>query len=81
MIGWQTTPASSPCTQLWVPIGLAGQSMSLVSVPEQATLSRRIGPLPCPKKARLLGMAPRERTNRIHLGLSRKKKKTAITFE
>ena len=40
------TPASSLCAQLWVPIAFAGQSMSRVSVPIQATLSKVIGPDP-----------------------------------
>lgn len=51
-------PASSACTQLWIPIPLFGQSTSLVSVPVQAMLSRRISPVPCPKKAVLKAVAP-----------------------
>ncbi len=57
-IGRQVTPASSKCAQLWMPMGLAGQLISIVSVPAQATLSRTIGPLPCPKNACDLEMAP-----------------------
>ena len=43
------TPASSEWTQLWVPSGLAGQSMSLVSVLLQWTLSSHICPEPSVK--------------------------------
>ena len=42
----QTTPASSECAQLWIPIPLLGQSKSLASFPVQAKLSRRMGPVP-----------------------------------
>ncbi len=40
------TPASSMCPQLCVPSALAGQSMSLVSVPRHWTLSSQIWPTP-----------------------------------
>ena len=43
------TPASSLCTQLWLPSGLARQSMSLVSVPRQWTLSSQIWAMPLVK--------------------------------
>jgi len=56
--GRQITPASSEWTQLWSPIAFAGQSMSLLSFPEQDTSSRRMGPLPSPKEAKSLAMAP-----------------------
>ena len=42
------TPASSPWTQLWTPTGFALQSNRLDSLPVQARLSRRMGPVPCP---------------------------------
>jgi hypothetical protein len=43
------TPASSKCPQLWLPSALAGQSMSLVSVPRHWTLSNQIWPAPLVK--------------------------------
>ena len=43
------TPASSLCEQSANPSGLAGQSMSLVSVPTQLTSSNQIGPTPSVK--------------------------------
>jgi hypothetical protein len=43
------TPASSLCPQLWDPSALAGQSMSLVSVPRHWTLSNQIWPAPLVK--------------------------------
>ena len=49
------TPASSPWLQLISSCLLLGQSTSRVSLPRHCTLSKRIGPLPCPK-----GAAPRE---------------------
>ena len=42
------TPASSLCTQLCRPMGLARQSMSLLSLPEQLTSSSQIAPVPRP---------------------------------
>ena len=42
-------PTSSLCTQLCVPMGLAGQSMSLFSVPAHWTLSKKISSLPLTK--------------------------------
>ena len=45
-IGAQETPASSAWTQLWIPIGLDGQLVSVLSVPTQFTLSSWIGPVP-----------------------------------
>ena len=59
-IPWQVTPASSEWIQLWTPSGFLGQSMSLVSFPVQATLSRRMAPVPWPKKARTRAIAPVE---------------------
>ena len=47
----QLTPASSKWAQLCEPIPLLGQSTSLASVPVHCTLSRRMAPVPCPKKA------------------------------
>ncbi len=43
------TPASSECTQLCTPSVLAGQLMSLVSVPLHRTLSSQITPSPLVK--------------------------------
>ena len=54
----QRTPASSKCKQLWVPNGLAGQSISRVSVPTHCTLSRRIGPVPWPNCENETALAP-----------------------
>jgi len=45
------TPASSEWTQLCTPSALAGQSTSRLSVPVHWTLSRRMDPVPWPKKA------------------------------
>ena len=53
----QTTPASSECAQLWIPIPLLGQSKSLASFPVQAKLSRRMGPVPWPNAAKLRAWA------------------------
>ena len=47
------TEASSEWTQLWTPRPLLVQSMRRDSVPVQATLSRTIGPVPGPKRAKL----------------------------
>ena len=47
-IGAQETPASSECAQLWVPMGLDGQRVSIVSFPVHDKLSRWIGPVPWP---------------------------------
>lgn len=52
------TPASSKWTQLCWPIALAGQLKSLISEPTHRTLSSRIGPVPCPKNAKLIAVAP-----------------------
>lgn len=52
------TPASSPWSQLWVPIALAGQSISRASLPTQRTLSRVIGPDPWPYPASLTPVEP-----------------------
>ena len=52
------TPASSECWQLWDPSALAGQSMSLVSEPVQATLSSQICPDPWPNPALDTAVAP-----------------------
>ena len=54
----QLTPASSKWAQLCEPIPLLGQSTSLVSVPVHCTLSRRMAPVPWPKKARETACAP-----------------------
>ena len=43
------TPASSEWTQLWVPSALAGQSMSLASLPRHWTSSSQIWPAPLVK--------------------------------
>ncbi len=55
---WHLTPASSAWMQLWLPMGLAGQSASLASVPPQLTLSSQIRPAPCPKKALMIAVLP-----------------------
>ena len=55
---WHLTPASSKCAQLWTPSGLLGQSTSLVSLPPQFTLSRRMGPVPWPNCANETAVAP-----------------------
>ena len=52
------TPASSECTQLWLPIALAGQSISLDSVPTHWTSSSQIDPVPAPKAADGTAIAP-----------------------
>ena len=52
------TPTSSLWTQLWVPIGLARQSMSLASVPRHWTSSNQILPAPAPSRARGIAVAP-----------------------
>ena len=49
MIPVHLTPASSMCPQLWLPSGLAGQSMSLDSVPRHWTSSNQIRPIPLVK--------------------------------
>ncbi len=46
---WHLTPTSSLCTQLCWPSVLAGQSVSLLSVPRHWTLSSQIWPLPLVK--------------------------------
>lgn len=66
-MGRQVTPASSKWLQLCVPMGLARQSISLVSVPEQATLSSWIGPLPWPKNAWVRAFAPNEEIKNVNL--------------
>ena len=59
------TPASSECTQLWEPIALAGQSISLDSVPAHWTLSSQMDPVPAPKAANETAVAP-TRINKEH---------------
>lgn len=49
--GEHLRPASSPWTQLCTSTPLFGQSQILGSVPLHATLSKRMAPVPCPKKA------------------------------
>ena len=49
---WHLTPASSEWP-LQVRVEFLGQSMSLLSLPVQSTLSRYIGPTPAPKWALL----------------------------
>lgn len=56
--GRHLTPASSKWLQLWFPIGFAGQSTSLLSLPRQPTLSRRMGPVPWPNRAKRKAVAP-----------------------
>ena len=51
------TPASSLWLQLWVPIGLARQSIKRDSLPLQATLSSSTGPVPWPYPALVIGVA------------------------
>ena len=53
---WQRIPASSEWTQLSMRV--YRQSISRLSDPLQATSSRWIGPLPCPKKADEMATAP-----------------------
>lgn len=53
---WHLTPASSRWMQLCV--GLKGQLMSLLSVPTHCTSSSKMGSVPCPKKERLVAIAP-----------------------
>ena len=48
----QLTPASSEWTQLCIPKPLLAQSVNLVSVPTQFTLSNQIVPVPWPNAAR-----------------------------
>lgn len=47
----QMTLASSKWLQFSIPIPLCGHAMRLASVPTQARLSRRMGPVPCPNLA------------------------------
>jgi len=51
-----------------MPTGLEGQSISLVSLPLQDTLSRRMDPVPRPKNARKIAVAPviKGRINCMH---------------
>lgn len=49
--GEHLRPASSPWTQLCTSTPLLLQSQSLGSVPVHATLSKKMAPVPCPKKA------------------------------
>ena len=56
--GRHLTPASSKWLQLWFPIPFEGQLTSLLSVPRQPTLSRRMGPVPWPKRAKEKAVAP-----------------------
>ena len=56
----QRSPASSLCKQLCTLIPLWRQFTSLVSLPLQITLSRCMGPVPWPKKARKSACAPVE---------------------
>jgi hypothetical protein len=51
------TPASSLWTQLWLPIGLARQSIKRDSLPVQATLSSSTGPVPWPYPALVIVVA------------------------
>ena len=55
---WHVTPASSLWKQLLLPIGRLEQLISLDSVPLHPTLSKKIGPVPGPKKAWRRGIAP-----------------------
>ena len=55
--GAHMTPASSLWLQLWVPIGLARQSIKRDSLPLQATLSSSTGPVPWPYPALVIGVA------------------------
>ena len=48
---WHLTPASSSWLQLWMPTPPCEQFKSALSVPEQPTLSSKIGPYPGPKAA------------------------------
>ena len=52
------TPASSEWLQSLLPIALAGQSISLDSVPTHWTLSSQIDPVPAPKNAEERPVAP-----------------------
>ena len=45
---------------MWLPIALAGQSISLDSVPTHWTLSSQIDPVPAPKTANETAVAPEE---------------------
>ena len=56
--GIHLVPTSSLWAQLWVPTGLAGQSINLASVPVQAVLSSQMGPVPSPKWAWVGVLAP-----------------------
>lgn len=56
--GAQIAPASSVWSQLCTPTSFAGQSSSSASVPRHLVLSTKIGPLPWPKPARKIGIAP-----------------------
>ena len=48
-VPWHLTPASSEWPLVQVTVELRGQSVSLPSLPLQATLSKWIGPVPAPK--------------------------------
>ena len=61
------TPASSWCEQLWMPTAKERHSISLVSLPLQDTLSRKMDPVPWPKKPRKKARAPIGKHNWIPL--------------
>ena len=57
-VPWHLTPASSEWPFVQLTVELCEQSVRLLSLPLQATLSRWIGPAPAPKWALLYANAP-----------------------
>ena len=64
------TPASSWWSQLCVKIGLLGHSNNWLALEVQATSSRKMGPVPTPKKALLYGVPPDHRKLKLKLKAS-----------
>ena len=70
LLDGQTTPASSLCPQLCTPHTLLGQVAMLASVPRQWTSSSQILPLPWPKWAFVIALAPvLEKRTRFYLSM------------
>ena len=73
------TPASSKWEQSCIPSGLEVQSTSRASVPVHPTWSRRMAPVPWPKKARTRATAPV--IHAIQSDISHSSRKLGITTE
>ncbi len=63
------TPTSSSWKQLLAPNPLCGQSISLVSLPIQSRLSRKIKPFPSPNTPLSSNIASGQKRNACHLNM------------